>query len=50
MVPLSDTLSVGVFGGYDRLANGVADSPLIKKRGDPNQFMGGLRLSYEFGY
>lgn len=50
VVPLTDTLSAGVFGGYDRLASGPADSPLIKKRGDANQFMGGLRLSYEFGY
>ena len=50
VVPITDTLSLSVFGGYDRLANEVADSPLIKKRGDPNQFMGGLRFSYAFGY
>jgi outer membrane scaffolding protein for murein synthesis (MipA/OmpV family) len=28
----------------------VVDSPLIKKRGDENQFMIGVRISYEFGY
>lgn len=42
--------SMGVFGGYDRLSSEVADSPLIKERGDENQFMGGLRITYEFGY
>ena len=50
MMPISDSVSLGVFGGYDRLASEVADSPLIKERGDENQFMGGLRVTYEFGY
>lgn len=49
MMPVSDSVSLGVFGGYDRLASEVADSPLVKERGDENQFTGGLRLTYEFG-
>lgn len=49
MMPVSDAVSVGIFGGYDRLASEAADSPLIKERGDENQFMGGLRITYEFG-
>jgi len=48
MMPISDSVSLGVFGGYDRLSGVVADSPLIKKRGDENQFTGGVRISYEF--
>lgn len=47
---ISDSISLGVFGGYDRLGSEAADSPLIKERGEENQFMGGIRLSYEFGY
>lgn len=50
MISISDSVSLGVFGGYDRLSSEVADSPLIKERGDENQFMGGLRITYEFGY
>lgn len=50
VVPITDSVSLGVFGGYDRLAGEVADSPLIKERGDENQFMGGIRITYEFGY
>lgn len=50
VVPITDSVSLGVFVGYDRLAGEVADSPLIKERGDENQFMGGMRITYEFGY
>ncbi len=50
VVPITDSVSLGVFAGYDRLADEVADSPLIKERGDENQFMGGIRITYEFGY
>lgn len=47
---LSESVSLGAFGSYDRLGSEAADSPLIKERGDKNQFMGGVRLSYEFGF
>jgi len=47
---VSESVSISVFGGYDRLGSEAADSPLIKERGDENQFMGGVRISYEFGY
>jgi outer membrane protein len=50
VVPITDSISLGVFGGYDRLAGEAADSPLIEERGDENQFMGGMRITYEFGY
>lgn len=47
---VSESVSLGVFGGYDRLSSEAADSPLIIERGDENQFMGGVRIRYEFGY
>lgn len=49
-LPVSDSVSVSAFGGYDRLGNQVADSPLIKQRGSENQFVSGLSVSYQFGY
>lgn len=49
MMPLGGSVSLGFFGGYDRLGRVAADSPLIKERGDRNQFMGGVRMAYEFG-
>jgi outer membrane protein len=50
VMSITESISMGVFSGYDRLADTVADSPLIKERGSENQFMGGLRFRYEFGY
>lgn len=50
VMPITDSVSLGVFGGYDRLASEAADSPLIKERGDENQFMSGMRITYEFGH
>ena len=49
-IPVSDSVSVSAFGGYDRLGSEVADSPLIKQRGTENQFVSGLSVSYQFGY
>lgn len=48
--PISDSLSLGFFGSYERLTGDAADSPLITERGDRNQFMSGISISYEFGY
>ncbi len=47
---VSKSVSVGVIAGYDRLGSEAADSPLIKECGDKNQFRGGLRISYKFGF
>jgi len=40
----------GVFGliSYRRLIADAADSPIVDVEGDPNQFLGGLSLSYQF--
>jgi len=46
--PLHGPVSVSVFGGYDRLGNEVADSPLVKQRGSENQFAVGLSVTYKF--
>ncbi len=48
VMPIAQSVSLGVIGAYDRLAGEAADSPLITERGEENQFMGGLRLTYEF--
>lgn len=47
-MPIHGPVSASVFGGYDRLGNEVADSPLIKQRGSENQFALGLSVSYKF--
>ncbi len=47
-LPVSGPVSVSAFGGYDRLGNDVADSPLIKQRGSENQFAIGLSVTYKF--
>ena len=48
LIPLFNPVSVSVFGGYDRLSNEVADSPLIRQRGSENQFAIGLSITYKF--
>lgn len=50
ITPVTDALSLGVMARYDRLGPEAADSPLIRERGRKNQFMAGLRLTYEFGF
>lgn len=47
-MPLYGPVSVSVFGGYDRLGNEVADSPLVKQRGSENQFAIGLGVTCKF--
>ncbi len=49
-LPVSDSVSVSAFGGYDHLGTEAADSPLIKQRGNENQFVSGLSVNYKFGY
>lgn len=48
IVPMTDSISLGAMGGYDRLIGEAAKSPLIKERGTEDQFMGGFRLNYEW--
>ncbi|HIJ86052.1 MAG TPA: MipA/OmpV family protein [Desulfuromonadales bacterium] len=47
-IPLAKPFAVALFGGYDRLGNKVADSPLIGQRGSENQFAIGLSVNYKF--
>lgn len=49
MMQVSDNINVMAFGGYDRLGDQAAKSPLVKQRGSANQFSLGLALSYQFG-
>jgi outer membrane scaffolding protein for murein synthesis (MipA/OmpV family) len=42
--------SVVLFGGYDRLADTVADSSLIEQRGKRDQFSLGLSYGLRFGF
>ncbi|WP_161630974.1 MipA/OmpV family protein [Niveispirillum irakense] len=49
MTPVTDALSLGLIARYDRLGSEAADSPLIQERGRKNQFIAGVRLTYEFG-
>jgi outer membrane scaffolding protein for murein synthesis (MipA/OmpV family) len=41
--------AVTLFGGYDRLADVVADSSLIRERGKRDQFSMGLSYGFRFG-
>lgn len=47
IVPLRDRLSLVVFAGYDRLANAAAHSPVVTRRGSPNQAAFGISIGYE---
>lgn len=46
----NQTWSATLFGGYDRLANSVGDSPVATVLGTRNQFTGGVTLAYSFGF
>ncbi|MBY0613409.1 MAG: MipA/OmpV family protein [Beijerinckiaceae bacterium] len=39
-----------IFGEYERLLDGVADSPLVRQRGDPNQYRIGIGATYKFDF
>lgn len=39
-----------IFGEYERLLDSVADSPLVRVRGDPNQYKIGIGISYKFDF
>ena len=47
LMPLYPKVSISLFGGYDRLGNEAADSPLIRQRGSANQFAAGFNITYK---
>ncbi|MBN8524324.1 MAG: MipA/OmpV family protein [Planctomycetes bacterium] len=50
IMPLTESVSIAVFGSYDRMAGSAADSPLIQERGDEDQLMIHVGMRYEFGH
>jgi MipA family protein len=46
----TDTITTSVFAEYERLLGTAADSPLVKRRGSPNQFTVGLSATYRFDF
>lgn len=44
------TYSATLFGGYDRLASSVGNSPVATVLGTRDQFTGGVTLAYTFGF
>lgn len=48
IIPITRHIITTLFANYDRVAGSPADSPLVTQRGDKNQFMAGLTLSYRF--
>jgi outer membrane scaffolding protein for murein synthesis (MipA/OmpV family) len=42
--------SATVFGGYDRLVNSAAESPIPNRLGSLNEFSGGVILAYSFNF
>lgn len=45
---LTEHWSLGGLAAYSRLVRGAADSPIVRERGSPNQFVAGLGLFYRF--
>lgn len=50
VIPQGRRLTLVLFGGYDRLLGDIADSPLVERRGSPNQFAAGASLSWQFDF
>lgn len=42
--------SATVFGGYDRLVNSAAESPIPNRLGSLNEFSGGVIIAYSFNF
>lgn len=49
IMPITEAVSLGLFGSYDRMAGSAADAPLIRERGDEDQLMIHVGMRYEFG-
>jgi outer membrane scaffolding protein for murein synthesis (MipA/OmpV family) len=45
---LGDRWMVSATGGYTRLLNDAKDAPLVRLRGSPDQWQGGIFLAYRF--
>lgn len=45
---LTERWGVGVFGGYDKLLDSAADSPIVVQEGSPDQYTGALAVFYRF--
>jgi len=50
VLPLTQATAMTLFAGYDRLGEPLRKSPLIRERGDANQFSIGLAFGYRFGW
>jgi outer membrane protein len=48
--PLNRRSAIMAFASYDRLAENAADSPLVRLRGDENQFTIGIGYGLRFGF
>ena len=46
----NDHYAATLFGGYDRLANSVGESPVATVLGTRDQFSGGFTVAYSFGF
>lgn len=46
----TDRFQTELFGEYERLLGSVADSPLVRFRGDPNQYKIGVGATYKFDF
>lgn len=49
VLPLTSASAMTLFAGYDRLGDPLRKSPLIRERGDANQFSIGLAWGYRIG-
>ena len=49
-MPLTDSVSLTAFAGYDRLGEQAADSPLVEERGSDDAVTAGIGVSYRFGW
>lgn len=45
---LTERWGVGIFGGYDKLLDSAADSPIVTLEGSPDQYTGALAVFYKF--
>lgn len=50
ILPLGNRMALTLFSGFDRLGKEASDSPLVRIRGDSNQWSIGLGFGYRFGW
>jgi outer membrane protein len=49
IMPLTESVKLAAFLGYDRLASEVSKSPLVKQRGQTDQVVVGTSVTYDLG-